>query len=273
MPTLKLNFKDKTLGDYPLQKGISLMIGRRKNNDVVIDNLAVSSHHAKIDSVGDRFVLIDLQSKNGSFVNDQLIHSHWLKNGDIISICKHSLVFCYSENEEMPDNDSDEIERTMVMDTSQYRSMVNKSKPKAEKPIISGKRKNTIGILTFLNGGNGKIKLGKTITKIGKHRDSDIIVKGFMVGRTSATISHRPEGFYLSYVSGLAKPKVNDKRVKQATILNDLDIIDIGSTKLQFFERKLRKSKGKKLTKDQPTPQTSSAQLQGNVKVNPKPVE
>jgi len=255
MPTLKLNFKDKTLGDYPLQKSISLTIGRRKNNDIVIDNLAVSSHHAKIDSVGDGFVLIDLQSKNGSFVNEQLIHSHWLKNGDIISIGKHSLVFCYSEDEKMPDDDSDEIERTMAMDTSQYRSMVNKSKPKVEAPLKILKRKDTIGILAFLNGGNGKIKLRKTITKIGKHRDSDIIVKGFMVGRTSATISQRPDGFYLSYVSGMAKPKVNDKTVKQAMILNDLDIIDIGSTKFQFFERKPRKSKGNKLTEDQPTPQ------------------
>ena len=255
MPMLKLNFKDKTLGDYPLQKGISLMIGRQKSNDVVVGNLAVSSHHAKIDSVGDGFVLIDLQSKNGSFVNEQRINSHWLKNGDIISIGKHSLVFCYSEDEEIPDDDSDKIERTMVMDTSQYRSMVNKNKPKVEEPLKSQRRKDTIGILAFLNGGNGKIKLRGTITKIGKHRDSDIIVKGFMVGRTSATISQRPEGFYLSYVSGLAKPKVNDKRVKQATILNDLDIIDIGSTKLQFFERKPRKSNGQKLTEDQPTTQ------------------
>jgi len=273
MPTLKLNFKDKTLGDYPLQKGISLTIGRQKSNGVVIGNLAVSSHHAKIDSVGDGFVLIDLQSKNGSFVNEQLINSHWLKNGDIISIGKHSLVFCYSEDEEIPDDDSDKIERTMVMDTTQYRSMVNKSKPMVEESLKSQKRKNTIGILAFLNGGNGKIKLRKTITKIGKHRDSDIIVKGFMVGRTSATISQRPEGFYLSYVSGLVKPKVNDKRVKQATILNDLDIIDIGSTKFQFFERKPRKSNGKKLTKNQTTTQASPARLQGNVKVNPKPVE
>ena len=255
MPTLKLNFKDKTLGEFALQRGISLTIGRGEKNNIIIDNLAVSKRHAKIDSAGDEFVLTDLQSKNGSFVNEQQVSSHWLKQGDIISIGKHSLLFCYSEDEEVTEDTSSEIEKTMVMDTSQYRSMVNKSKPKVEEPLKSPKRKDTIGILAFLNGGNGKIKLRKTITKIGKHRDSDIIVKGFMVGRTSATISRRPEGFYLSYVSGLAKPKVNDKRVKQATILNDLDIIDIGSTKFQFFERKPRKSNGKKLTEDQPITQ------------------
>jgi pSer/pThr/pTyr-binding forkhead associated (FHA) protein len=255
MPKLTLTFKEKSLGDYPLQKGHSLTIGRRRSNDVMIENLAVSSHHAKIDSVGEGFVLLDLQSKNGSFVNEQLINSHWLKNGDVINIGKHSLVFCYSENEKVPDDDDDEIEQTMVMDTSKYRSMVNKSKPKTDKPPISGKKKDTIGILTFLNGGNGKLKLRTNIIKIGKHRDSDIIVKGFLVGGTSATISRRPDGFYLSYVSGIAKPKVNDKKVKRATILNDLDIIDVGSTKLQFFERKPRKSKDKLPDSKPSTPQ------------------
>ena len=256
MPTLGLNFKDKPLRDYPLQKGSSLTIGRRKNNDVVIDNLAVSSHHAKIDSVGDGFVLIDLQSKNGSFVNEKQVSSHWLKQGDIINIGKHSLVFCYSEEEDVPENESDEIEKTMVMDTSQYRSMVNKSKPKAAKQPVSTKITETIGILSFLNGANGKYICRKSITKLGKNPDSDVVVKGFMVGSTSATISRRPDGYYLSYVSGMSRPKVNEKKVKQETILNDLDIIAIGATKLQFFERHPRKLK-KKLSKNHPAPQAS----------------
>ena len=131
MPNLTLTFKDITLGDYPLQRGHSLTIGRRKNNDVIIENLAVSSHHAKIDSVADGFVLVDLKSKNGSFVNEQLINSHWLKNGDIISIGKHSLVFSYSEDEVVPGEDSDEMDQTMVIDTSQHRNMMKKSNSKA----------------------------------------------------------------------------------------------------------------------------------------------
>ena len=93
MPTITLKFKDSVIGRYPIAKGKSLSIGRRKDNDIVIDNLAVSAHHAKIDSVGDAFVLVDLQSKNGSFVNEQIISSHWLKPGDAISIGKHLLLF------------------------------------------------------------------------------------------------------------------------------------------------------------------------------------
>jgi pSer/pThr/pTyr-binding forkhead associated (FHA) protein len=238
MPNLTLTFKDITLGNYPLQRGHSLTIGRRKNNDVIIENLAVSSHHAKIDSVADGFVLVDLKSKNGSFVNEQLINSHWLKNGDIISIGKHSLVFSYSEDEVIPGKDSDEMDQTMVIDTNQHRNMMKKSNSKATKPPPKVNMKEIAGILTYLAGGNGNIKLRGKITKFGKHPTSDIVVKGLFVGRTSVTISRRPDGFYLSYVSGLSKPKVNEKKVKQSVILNDFDIIDIGSTKMQFFIQK-----------------------------------
>jgi len=55
MPTLILKLKNKSLGEYELQKGVSLTIGRRKTNDVVIEDPAVSGHHSKIDSLGDRF--------------------------------------------------------------------------------------------------------------------------------------------------------------------------------------------------------------------------
>ena len=212
---------------------------------MIIENLAVSSHHAKIDSVADGFVLVDLKSKNGSFVNEQLINSHWLKNGDIISIGKHSLLFSYSENEVLPADGSDEMEKTMVIDTSQHRHMMKKSNSKVPKSLTKDNKNEIVGILTYLAGGNGKIKLNGKITKFGKHRTSDIVVKGLFVGRTSVTISRRPDGFYLSYVSGLSKPKVNDKRVKQSTILNDFDIIDIGSTKLQFFTQKPHQKKKK----------------------------
>ena len=249
MPTLTLKFKDKPICDYQLQKGLSLTIGRRKNNGVVIDNLAVSGHHAKIDSVGDGFVLIDLQSKNGSFVNEQIINSHWLKHGDVINIGKHSLVFKYAEDEPMPDDSSDKIEQTMVMDTSQYRNMVEKSKPEIPRPLIRSSDGGVTGELAFLSGGSGEIRLTQSITRIGKHPESDILIKGLWVGKTAVTISKRPDGYYLSYVGGMAKPKVNDKTIQRSTILNDLDVIDIGATKLQFHELNAEKTRILKIKK------------------------
>ena len=253
MPILTLKFKDTAIGDYQLQRGVSLTIGRRKNNDVVIENLAVSGRHAKIDSVGDAFVIVDLQSKNGSFVNENIISTHWLKNGDVINIGKHSLVFNYAEGEQIHDG-SDKIDKTMVMDTSQYRSMMKKSKSDGPQPLIGNNDNGSAGGLAFLSGGSGQIKLSGEITKIGKHPESDIVIKGLWVGQTAVTISKRSDGFYLSYVGGLSKPKINDKRVKQSVILNDFDIIDIGSTKLQFHDLNPHKTRILKIKPKSSTP-------------------
>ena len=140
MPTLTLQFKDSRIADFELIKGKSLNIGRRLSNDVIVENLAVSGNHAKIDSVGDGFVLIDLKSKNGSFVNEQLVNSHWLKHGDVISIGKHTLAFYYQEEEINQDEPGEENEKTMIMDTSQYRSMVKKNAPKYPKQVPGKKR-------------------------------------------------------------------------------------------------------------------------------------
>ncbi len=67
MPTLTLKFKDNKLGEYPIEQGRSLTIGRKESNDISIENLAVSGHHAKVDAVGEEYLVTDLKSKNGSF--------------------------------------------------------------------------------------------------------------------------------------------------------------------------------------------------------------
>ncbi len=259
MPTLTLNINDKTLGGYRLQTGHSLTIGRRSKNDVVIGDPSVSGHHAKIDSVGDGFVLIDLQSRNGSFVNEQLITSRWLKNGDVINIGEHSLRFQDSAADPASYDDIEDLEKTTVIDTIQYRNMRKKSNPtrsinvvrfwsKSQKPgikqksipeisrpIVTQKRKEPVSALAYLAGGKGKIKLTKKTTIIGKHPKSDIVVRGLWVGKSAVSISKRPDGYYLCYLGGLSKPKVNKTPVKQVIILKDSDVIDIGPTKLQFI--------------------------------------
>ncbi len=94
----------------------------------------------------------------------------------------------------------------------------------------------TIGVLTWLAGGKGQVKLARKITTIGKDPSSDIVVKGMLIDPTTATIRLESDGYYLDYISGLTKPKVNENTVKESTILNNLDIIEIGSAKLQFSD-------------------------------------
>ena len=232
MPTLTLKFKDNVLGTFTIQQGKSLTIGRKQGNDILIENLAVSGHHAKIDAVGDGYLITDLQSKNGSFVNKELITAHWLKHQDLITIGKHTLEFAYDDGESRPDEEAGSMDQTMVMDTDRYRDMRAQSVASAAAPAPTSEQ---IGVLSFLAGGEGEVELTKKITKIGKNNASDIVVGGLMMGQTACTISKRPNGYSLAYVEGMTKPKVNGEAVKESVILKEFDNIEIGSIKMQFI--------------------------------------
>jgi hypothetical protein len=52
MPTISLLLKNKVLANYQITKGDTLLIGRNGVNDIVIDSLAISNQHAKIESDG-----------------------------------------------------------------------------------------------------------------------------------------------------------------------------------------------------------------------------
>ena len=269
MPKISLKFKNSILADYHLPAGCSLKIGRKADNDVVIENLAVSAHHAKIDSVGDGFVFIDLKSKNGSFVNAELVTSHWLQDGDTINIGKHALTFSYFDSESRPEEEQSEMDKTMVMDTNEYRSMIDSKEPEtataaepvaaapietkkkriqvtATEPIaaapVETKKKRIRGYITYMDGGEGTLALKNRLTKIGRDPSSDIVVKGWGIGKTAATISRTRDGYFFSYVEGFSKPKINDRKApKKPYKLVDSDVIDIGSVKMQFIKHKPKK--------------------------------
>jgi len=235
MPTITLKFKENAISEFTLDKGQAMTIGRRDDNDITIENLAVSGHHAKIDSVGDGYLLTDLQSKNGSFVNNQNVTSHWLKHGDVITIGKHSLVFGHEEEAAQAGAASSTMDQTMVMDTEQYRTMLAKSGGQEATRALDVAPD---AVLSYLSGGEGEVELTKKLIKIGKDSTSDVVVGGLMVAQTAATISKRPNGYFLSYVGGMAKPKVNETVVKESVKLKEFDTIELGSVKLQFVLKK-----------------------------------
>ncbi len=258
MPTLTLSLKNKFVKAYKLKKGVALTIGRRQDNYIVIDDPAVSGHHAKIDDLGERLVLTDLQSKNGSFVNEQLVHSQWLKDEDVITIGEHSLLLNYDLKEQAPADGVDDFDETQAMNTTQHRKMMIKSNPTKSINVVRfwdqnqnrGKVRNVepsasetptddqarepVGTLDYLDGGVGQVKLTRKITTIGTDPTSDIVIKGLLMDPTAATINKTPEGFCFNYIGGRPRPKINDEPVKGSTFLAVSDIIQIGSSRLQF---------------------------------------
>src|SRR5690242_6110884 len=88
MPKLSLMFDNKLVREVPVGSR-PVTIGRAPDNDLSVDNLAVSSYHAKIFFEAGRMVIEDLNSLNGTFVNDLRVERATLHDGDKVHIGKH----------------------------------------------------------------------------------------------------------------------------------------------------------------------------------------
>ena len=123
MPIIEISFKGKKVQDYPIIIGESCTIGRKKANDIVIENLSVSGFHAQIDSVSTTFVIRDLDSTNGTYINNQKKSIHNLKHKDLILIGKHELLFDCTDLIKMKSNGShlyDDAE-TRILDSNELK--------------------------------------------------------------------------------------------------------------------------------------------------------
>ena len=96
MARLILEFNQEVLKDYPVRSR-SITIGRQEDNTIVLDNPRVSSYHARIDKTGSDYILTDLQSTNGTFLNNENVVSQKLLHGDRIRIGEHILLFVGTE--------------------------------------------------------------------------------------------------------------------------------------------------------------------------------
>ncbi|MBN2581398.1 MAG: SpoIIE family protein phosphatase [Pirellulales bacterium] len=85
---------------FPLERPQAIL-GRHPECDIVLESAAVSRQHAKITFHEGRYTLEDLHSRNGTYVNGQLLSGPWqLSENDEIGICDLSLIF----HRELPDS-------------------------------------------------------------------------------------------------------------------------------------------------------------------------
>ena len=104
---------------FPLDKQVHT-IGRNARNDITIDDVAVSSQHAIIESRENSYlegycdyILIDKDSTNGTFVNDEKITEQRLMNGDLVRIAWNTFRF-------VDDNEFDLEKTTKILAGSQF---------------------------------------------------------------------------------------------------------------------------------------------------------
>ncbi len=140
MPTLVLKFGESIKNRFSFEKSV-VTIGRSSDNDIVVENLAVSRKHAKIEKVGETFVLSDMQSANGTFVNGERVNRRPLKHFDSITVGKHQVVFLEDPKVQPDMNDEPmspfDLDRTVVVNPGAPRPVVPQKmdliSPKEEK--------------------------------------------------------------------------------------------------------------------------------------------
>ena len=89
---LELTLQNLVLKEYVLSDGAKLSIGRHSENDIVLKDMGVSRYHATVEGRGQKLLVFDTGSKNGTIVNGTKVESAELHHGDIVRIGKNCTI-------------------------------------------------------------------------------------------------------------------------------------------------------------------------------------
>ena len=238
MARLMLSLDGQILAEYNMNKE-RYTIGRLPDNDIRIDNPAVSGHHSLIINILNDSFLEDLNSTNGTYVNGKLIKKHAMQHGDVITVGHHQLRFVDSQD---GDAEQDEFEKTMVITpSSQGEERIRRVGQAVDQAVkaVAAKRppqatdnmtalpKAKLQVLSGAFAGR-ELELTKALTTLGRP------------GVQVAAITRRSEGYFIVHVdSGKENdyPLVNGLPIgPQARRLNDNDVVQLAGVKMGFFE-------------------------------------
>jgi pSer/pThr/pTyr-binding forkhead associated (FHA) protein len=240
MAKVQFSLEGNSFGEYALDKE-RMTIGRRTSNDIHIDNLAVSGEHAVIVTIGNDSFLEDLNSTNGTLVNNKPIKKYVLNHGDVMEFGKYQLTYI-NENQvksvantghngfaptvSVEPKPSATVEvapsKPVNLEITQAMPAVNTNAlapSQASLPELMGK-------LQVLNGTSSgrELLLNKTLTTLGKP------------GGQVAVITKRGNGYFITHVGGDSLPSVNGQQIgPQAHALNDHDVLELAGLKMEFY--------------------------------------
>jgi pSer/pThr/pTyr-binding forkhead associated (FHA) protein len=219
-------------------------IGRLPDNHLVIDNPAVSGRHARVYREGNNYVLEDLKSTNGTFVNDKPIARHTLADGDVLLVGKHTVVFSQlgEQVDAAPQQPSGAASGGAMPATPKQKHLLSGLEhgrpsqvydavvPKTAIPTAQGR----IGTIKVIRGNTGQSEylLSAVTTMIGKADSAQIKLRGWFEPKVAAAIARRGEGFTITPMGGTVT--VNGQKLTGRRDLVNGDQIEISSLTLQF---------------------------------------
>jgi pSer/pThr/pTyr-binding forkhead associated (FHA) protein len=240
MAKLTLMFEEKTVKEVPVGAR-PVGIGRSPDNDLPVDNLAVSNYHARVYVEAGRLVVEDLDSLNGTFVNDMRVERATLHDGDSIHIGKHHIkVDATGDAPVSYDSgrkaNAPRINETMVLDTKVRREMLQQAAAHGERTqFASGRLK--VPTLVVLGGRTDRKEYGLTskLTVIGKSNLATVQLRGWFKPKMAAQITQKDDGYYVG--AGAKIPSVNGTPIHGPVQLKDGDLIDVCGVRLNFIFR------------------------------------
>lgn len=236
MAKLLLKFNAAVIKEIPFDKD-ALTVGRKPDNDVVIDNPAISGHHCRISVQGGTYFVEDLESTNGTFVNEKRVKKAGLHHNDVVGLAKHALVFIEDAPAPAPAAPAPAeppADATMMLSPQKQAELVAAA-TSAAKPASAERP----GWLRVLKGavGPAEYELKGMSTYIGKSDRVQIPIKGAglfgSAPEVAASIHRKPEGFVLVAVTD-GYPVVNGAKVSGSVLLKEGDLIECGATTMQF---------------------------------------
>lgn len=238
MPKIILKFESAVIKELPMTASV-LTVGRKPDNDLVIDHPAVSGHHCKIAMQGDTYFVEDLNSTNGTLVNDKKIIKAGLHHQDKIAIAKHTLVFIDDRpvSAEAIAQRSQSLEAPAAAASAPAPMEPKPAEKKEETPLsVAAKKLDKKGGLRVVDGVVDQVdyEITENSTYIGKSDRVAVKIKGLMAPEVAAMISKKPDGFYLVAIKD-DYPKVNGMPISGQRLLNEGDMIEVGGTKMQFY--------------------------------------
>ena len=229
MNKIVLNFNGRQVSETPFS-GAELTIGRGAGNDIMIDNPAISSRHARVFKEKDFIVIEDLGSTNGTFVNGGKIKKAVINSRDEITLGKHQLRLSWQEGTGGFDEGErsgsagviDALDKTMVFTGGQGKA-------------VSGKA--VTGGFAVMEGGVTKerIPMPDRVTTIGKSPDALIKLKGLLAPKVAALINRSDRGYVLTSSDPKKPASINGKKGDRPTILKNGDVVEIAGVTLRFY--------------------------------------
>lgn len=238
MPKILLKFSGTVLKEILIDKD-QLTVGRKLDNDLVIDNLAISGHHARIFKENGIYFIEDLGSTNGTFLNESKIDKRRLQHGDEIRIGKHFVVFqddttvtSTGRTGAVPFVD---LDKTVVATPQQKDLLRGKSGKGLDDTLLGGK----VGVLLVVSGQTDKneYRLPSRISIIGSQDSAAVKLTGWFAPKVAALISRHDAGYSISMSEEAKKILVNGTIIQGRCELKDGDLIEVANVKMYFYMR------------------------------------